>query len=308
RDDRRREPDEPPPLRQIRRRAHVFDVRPACSGTERPAPAADHPGWLLTGAGMAHRPLAFVSGMIAADPNQAGATWAVLQYVLGLRSLGYDAYLVEPIPPASLRPAGTSLSESINARYFREVVARFGLTGRATLLRQDTRETVGVPYDELIRAAEGSVVLINISGMLTDPALFAPIQWRVYLDLDPAFNQLWHAIDVIDMRFDGHTHFVTVGCLIGSAACKVPTCGRVWLPALQPGVLREWPYTAGNPDAAWTTVCNWRGYGSIVSGGVTYGQKVHSFRRFMQLPERAAGRFQPAVAIHPSEVKDLEAL
>jgi hypothetical protein len=77
---------------------------------------------------------------------------------------------------------------------------------------------------------------------------------------------------------------------------------------VQPVVLPEWPDTPGNPDAAWTTVCNWRGYGSIQSGGVLYGQKVHSFRRLMELPERAAGHFQPAVAIHPAEVKDLEAL
>jgi hypothetical protein len=37
------------------------------------------------------------SGMIAADPNQGGAAWAVLQYVLGLKRLGHDVYFVEPI-------------------------------------------------------------------------------------------------------------------------------------------------------------------------------------------------------------------
>ncbi|HJZ73896.1 MAG TPA: hypothetical protein VKE51_19290 [Vicinamibacterales bacterium] len=257
---------------------------------------------------MVNRHRAFVTGMIAADPHQGGATWAVLQYVLGLRNLGYDVFLVEPIPPSSLRPAGTSLTASINAGYFRDVAARFGLTSRAALLRQDTRETVGLPYDDLRRAATGSVVLINISGMLTDPALFAAIPCRVYLDLDPAFNQLWHTLEGIDVRFDGHTHFVTVGCLIGCAACDVPTCGRIWLPTVQPVVLPEWPHTPGNPDAAWTTVCNWRGYGSIQAGGVQYGQKVHSFRRLIELPQRAAARFQPAVAIHPAEVNDLAAL
>ena len=45
-----------------------------------------------------------VSGMIAADPGQGGATWAVLQYVLGLRRLGHDVHFIEPIPPASLPP------------------------------------------------------------------------------------------------------------------------------------------------------------------------------------------------------------
>ena len=45
-----------------------------------------------------------LSGMIAADPFQGGATWAVLQYLLGLQRLGHDVVLIEPVPPKSLRP------------------------------------------------------------------------------------------------------------------------------------------------------------------------------------------------------------
>jgi hypothetical protein len=257
---------------------------------------------------MAHRLRTVVSGMIAGDTHQGGATWAVLQYVLGLHSLGHDVFLVEPIMPASLRPAGAPLAESVNARYFREVTARFDLTARAALLRQDTRETVGLPYVDLVEAARGSDLLINISGMLTDPTLFEAIPRRVYLDLDPAFNQLWHAVEGIDMRFEGHTHFVTVGCSIGTPECDVPTCGRTWLPTLQPIMLADWPVTPGRPGAAWTTVGNWRGYGSIEYRGVRYGQKVHSFRRFMELPGRTRARFRPALSIHPAEVNDLDAL
>ena len=41
-----------------------------------------------------------VSGMIAANPGQGGAAWAVLQYVLVLRRLGYDVVVMErePLP------------------------------------------------------------------------------------------------------------------------------------------------------------------------------------------------------------------
>src|SRR5437764_11680967 len=88
------------------------------------------------------------SGMIAADPHQGGATWAVLQYLLGLRRLGHDVYFVEPLTTAHLRPAGASLADSINAAYFRRVVADFGLERNAALLLQGTRETVGLPYAE----------------------------------------------------------------------------------------------------------------------------------------------------------------
>src|SRR4051794_14518212 len=78
------------------------------------------------------------AGMVAADPFQGGATWAVLQYVLGLRRLGHAVTLVEPVQAASLRPAGAALADSNNARYFHAVVRRFGLEGDAALLLAGT--------------------------------------------------------------------------------------------------------------------------------------------------------------------------
>src|SRR5438874_6853417 len=119
-----------------------------------------------------------LSGMIAADPHQGGATWAVLQYVLGFRRLGHDVHLIEPLPALALR-AQSPLATSANAAYFRRVADDFRLTGTATLLRSDTRETVGTPYEELVRIANGADVLINISGMLADPELIRPIPTRV---------------------------------------------------------------------------------------------------------------------------------
>jgi hypothetical protein len=249
-----------------------------------------------------------LSGMIAGDPHQGGATWAVLQYAIGLRRLGHDVYVVEPIAPRALKPAGATLALSTNAEYFRDVVTCFDLAPRAALLLRDTRDTVGLRYEDVVRAARQCDLLINISGMLTDPSLIESIPRRVYLDLDPAFNQLWHAVEGIDVRLDGHTHFVTVGRLIGTPGCDVPTCGRTWIPTLQPVVLPEWPATPGRPDGAWTTVANWRGYGSIEHRGVKYGQKAHSFRRIGDLPARTRARLQLALSIHPDEVDDLAAL
>ena len=250
----------------------------------------------------------FVSGMIAADPHQGGATWAVLQYVLGLRELGHDVFLVEPIAPDSIRPAAAPLASSVNARYFQDVVARFGLEGRASLLRQDTNEIIGVPYVELHRAAADAELLINISGMLREHSIRDRIPRQVYLDLDPAFNQLWHTVEGIDVGLDGHTHFVTVGNGIGRPPCEVPTCGRTWITTLQPILLSEWTMSRGDRAAPWTTVGNWRGYGSIRYQGKHYGQKAHSLRQCMSVPRGTSERLLLAVAIHPGEVDDLSAL
>jgi hypothetical protein len=249
-----------------------------------------------------------VSGMIAADPHQGGATWAVLQYVLGLRGLGHDVYFVEPVPATSLRPNGASLAATMNAAYFLDVVARFGLADRAALLEQETRQTVGLSYAALVEAMRPCELLINVSGMLTDRRLLETIARRVYLDLDPAFVQLWDAVERIDMRLEGHTHFVTVGQAIGAAGCDIPTCGRTWIPTLQPVCLSEWPARPGKPAGEWTTVGNWRGYGSIHHGGKFYGQKAHSLRRLIDLPTRTRERLRLALSIDPGETNDLEAL
>jgi hypothetical protein len=249
-----------------------------------------------------------VSGMIAADPFQGGATWAVLQYLLGLKRLGHEVCLIEPVKQTALRPSGTPLERSANAAYFRRVAADFDLEHGAALLLEGTRQTDGLSYDKMLQAARRADVLLNISGMLTDPELIARIPVRVYLDLDPAFIQLWHAVQGIDMRFAAHTHFVTIGQAIGQPDCAVPTCGRTWIPTPQPIVLPCWPVAERITHDGLTTVGNWRGYGSIEHEGVFYGQKVHSLRQYLTLPTRTREKFLPALAIDPGETRDLEAL
>lgn len=249
-----------------------------------------------------------VAGMIAADPHQGGATWAVLQYVLGLRLLGHDVHFIEPVAAIKLQPRGTSLSCSTNAAYFRSVMGQFDLEARAALLVSGTQETVGLPYDRLRTLAAQSDLLINISGLLADPALVEPIPVRVYLDLDPGFNQVWCAAEAIDVGFDGHTHFVTIGPALGSADCVIPTCGRHWIATRQPVVLSEWPPAERVTHDAFTTVANWRGYGSITYNKVFYGQKAHAWREFMALPDKTHEQFLVALAIHPEEKRDLASL
>jgi hypothetical protein len=141
--------------------------------------------------------------------------------------------------------------------------------------------------------------------MLTDEALLSRIPVRVYLDLDPAFNQLWQAVEGIDMRFAGHTHFVTVGLALGQPNCNISTCGREWITTLQPVVLARWPVATHTEYDALTTIANWRGYGSIRHDGVHYGQKAHSLRPLMALPTLTTEKFLLALAIHPEEIHDL---
>jgi hypothetical protein len=246
------------------------------------------------------------AGMVAADAAQGGAAWAVLQYVLGLKHLGHDVCFVEPISRSKLRPVGATLAQSDAARRFLRIVDVFGLTRSAALLLEGTTETVGVSYASVRRRVRGADVLINVSGMLKDPALVEPVGRRVYLDLDPGFNQAWHCSG-IDMRFDAHTHFATVALAIGQAGCRVPTCGKRWITTFPPVVLREWPVAKRTTRAAFTTVGNWRSYGSLQHDGIFLGQKAHALRPLIDLPRKTRTPFALALTIHPSE-PDLAAL
>jgi hypothetical protein len=241
-----------------------------------------------------------VSGMVAGTLAQGGASWAVLQYVVGLARLGHRVHLVEPVD-------GEDVGRSPSARYARDVMRSVGLDGRWCLLGSDG-STAGLSYDDVVDVAGEADLLINVSGMLTDPALLDQIPVRAYLDLDPGFVQLWHAVEGIDMRFAAHNRFVTIGHALGSPGSPVPDCGLDWLPTHQPVVLAHWPRTTEPPARGFSTVANWRGYGSVEHEGVVYGQKAHSMRPLFTLPQRTSVPLDVALAIDPGETADLEAL
>jgi hypothetical protein len=238
-----------------------------------------------------------VAGALAAAPRQGGAAWAVLQYVLGFQDLGHDVLLLEPAP-----------ADAEVCAYFTTVTERFGLSGAAALLHPDGTAS-GLPAEAVRRWVVGSDLLVNLAGVLTDETVLAAVHRRVYVDLDPAFTQLWQAVDGVDMHLAGHDRHVTVGLEVGRDGCTVPTCGVAWWPTLPPVVLDRWPMAETPPTRGLTTVANWRSYGSIHHASVHYGQKVHSVRELIDLPRLVPHvRVEPAIGIDAAEETDLVAL
>ena len=236
--------------------------------------------------------------MVAGDPFQGGATWAVLQYVLGLRQLDHDVVVVDPLPcgpvPMEVRT------------YFDAVCARFGLTGRAALLPAE-----GPPYGmsaaELVGFLRRAAVLVNLSGRWRQHDVLERIPVRAYVDLDPAFTQLWHAQGT-PVGLARHTHHLTVGTRVAAGSSLVPATGVEWRPILPPVVLDHWPPSPPPSSAVLTTVANWRSYGSIEHAGTHYGQKAHAFRRLAELPAASPLPICVALSIHPGDDVDRELL
>jgi hypothetical protein len=247
---------------------------------------------------MGERLKVVVAGMVAGNPHQGGASWAVLQYLAGLESLGHEVLLVEPVP-------GAALGRGSVPDYFRSLPLG---DGKAALVGQSGGPTLGLRYEELLAFAAQADLLLNISGMLRDERLLEAIDVRAFVDLDPGFNQVWDA-DGEDMGFDLHTHFATVGSLLGTPGCQIPTGGREWITFLPPVALEQWPLAEDPPRReAFTTVGHWRSYGSIEHAGIHYGQRAHSLRGLIELPRRVEERFELALGIDGGEHADLAAL
>ena len=256
------------------------------------------------GVGVVSAPTVIVSGMIAATPGQGGATWAVLQYLLGLRRLGCEVYFVEPVDEPRRTPARRRYCDRGDG-----AIRVRGPLGAAS--RRRRASPIGMPARRELRGGAGAAdLLLNVSGMLTDPDVLDQVPVRAYLDLDPVFTQLWHAAEGVDMRFDAHTHFVTVADAIGA-------------PGLARSRLR--PRLAADAAAG-------RARASGRSRRALERRAHHHRRPLAKLrldpprrrplrpegplaaaadrPARAARprRFELALAIHPDETNDLAAL
>ena len=191
--------------------------------------------------------------------------------------------------------------------WFESVTRRFGFERRATLL-SGTEAIVGPSLDDLVAIAP-EATLVNISGHLTLPTLFDAFRQRVMVDIDPGFTQFWHEAGIPEANVEGHDAYFTIGELIGTPGCPIPTGGIDWRPTRQPVVLADWPVTDSPQPDRFTTIATWRGpFGPVEHGGRTYGLKVHEFRKFISLPRDSQHDFEIALDIHPAETPDLEAL
>lgn len=240
-----------------------------------------------------------VGGALANKAGQGGEAWVRLNWVLGFQALGWRVLFLEQL-------AGEPDSGAVE--YFRGVTARFGLAENSALLGADGATLCGLPAARIAEFAAAADALINISGHLTYAPVFEHVRRRVYVDIDPGFTQFWHAAGNEGARLRGHDCFFTIGENIGTPDCPIPTGDIVWRKTRPPIVLDRWPRVAPVFDR-FATIASWRGpFGTVEFGGQTFGLKVHEFRKFIELPARAAGPFELALNIHPGDAKDRAAL
>lgn len=245
-----------------------------------------------------------ISGAIACHPlGGAGNSWAFLQYVLGFRNLGFETYYIEQLNAEDCvddewKPA--DFMTSANARYFRALIDRYDLAGRAALLEWDGPGYVGLSQAEVEKIAPDVDLLINLSGRLHLETVLRAVRRRMYIDLDPGYTQIWQEQYGEDMNLRGHDLYVTVGLNLGEPECPFPTCGIRWEKSLPPVVIEEWTNTQ-RPGNSYSTVADWRGFYPIEWRGVWYNQKADEFKRIIDLPRRVTVPLELCLFIHAND-------
>ena len=250
-----------------------------------------------------------LGGALAARPGIGGHTWVFLQYLLGFRRLGWNVLFLDWLDPDwCVDSAGNrvSLRESVNADYTTSVMRDFELSESFAVLEKSTGNTLGLPRERVLAAVESSAAFINFNGYVDDEEILAAAPYRIYLDIDPGFPQMWRELGLHD-AFAGYDGFVTVGENVGTARSGVPTCGLAWTTTPQPVVLDLWPSRAGGER--FTSIGMWRGsYQPVEFEGKTYGLRVHEFRKFASVPRGTDERFELALRIDEAETSDLRLL
>jgi hypothetical protein len=243
---------------------------------------------IVIGAALAHR------------AGYGGHAWALLQYVLGFRQLGFEVTVVDRLEPAMFNGAepGSAIA------YLRSLLEPDGIA--YSVLGGDGIALAGLSRTQVLERTRKARFLLNIMGFVRDPELLEVARRRVFLDIDPGFGQVWSELGLADV-FAGHDAFVTVGRGIGGDGCAVPTCGLTWLTMPHPVVLERCPPVDGGD--AFTSVGSWRGpYDQLAFRGRVLGLRVHEFRHFAELPRLAHGPFQVAFEIDRKDRRDIELL
>ena len=245
-------------------------------------------------------------GVAGFPKNAAGNSWAFLQWATGLRDLGWEVWVVESLQSKELidrKDRCCRLGESLNFAHWKSFLADLGWDHKATLLAE------GEPVDErgLREFARGADLFLNLSGHFKRPDLVEAVAARVYVDLDPAFTQIWAKVYGSPMNFAGHNAFWSVGLAMGRGAA-VPDTGHDWKPVLPPVCRRYWSAQAAETpvlpaaetgQGRWTTVAHWYGYPEVEWEGRSYGNKSEEFKKLRSWPNRTG--------LRPCVVTDLAA-
>jgi hypothetical protein len=246
------------------------------------------------------RPRVLVLGYLVRGP-MGGMAWHHLQYLMGLRRMGYDAWFLEDSGDTEYccyDPSRnvTDTDPAYGLAFAADCFERIGEHDRWAYYDAHTSTWHGPAAERIHDIISGGGILINLSCSHAVRPWFDDIPVRVLVDTDPLFTQIRNLTEPARRALaDKHNRFFTFATNIGSAGCLIPDDGFPWRPTRQPIVLDAW-HPGPPPDgAAFTTVMQWDSYDPVRYKGMSYGMKSTMFADFLDLPSKVDWRFELAV-------------
>jgi hypothetical protein len=234
----------------------------------------------------------------AASIGRGGVAMYELQWLHGLERRGHRVLSVEFLQ-------AHADSREARARYYRDTISTWWHPEQCALILEESSESLyGLDAGRVAcLASEADAVFTLAARYRREPfPLIDKIRPRILIEQDPAYTHLWAAEGDPAEIFGEHDFYYTVGTLIGSPSCSVPTLGISWRPIWNPVVLEwwagEWPLTRG----CFTTVGDWNSYGYLEFQGEVLGPKAEEFRKFVHLPRLVGEPVELALCIdadHP---------
>jgi hypothetical protein len=250
------------------------------------------------------KPKAVVLGSMTKMPV-AGIAFLTLQYVIGLKRLGFDTYYVEAHArtPSMLMTNKDDDSSVLAAAFIAEMMRRFDLGDDhwAFHALHADGQCYGQSAEALRRLYDDAAFIFNLHGG-TAPR---PEHYRtgrlVYIGTDPVEHEVavhQGVQETIDY-LEPHCAFFTWGENHGHADCGVPTSERFsFIPTRQPIVRDLWEPFRRDPADTWTTIANWRQpWRPVTLNGERYYWSKHlEFLKFINLPRRCDQAFELALS------------
>ncbi len=249
------------------------------------------------------KPRIIVSGILFWYPL-AGVTWQFLHFMLGLRRLGYDPVYIEDSSRWVYNPALADCTPDAeyNVSRIAPVLEQFGLKDRwAFRGRYEGGRCWGLSEEQLRDLYQSADVMLNVTGAQELLPEHARCPVRIYWETDPVVSQIQveRGDAAVIAALDGHTHHFTYGENIGQRDCPLSAARYHWRPTRQPVVLDLWqqPFDAG--ARSYNTIATWqnRGRDIVYRGETYYWSKDREFLKFIDLPHRAAARFELATGV-----------
>src|SRR5688572_6903034 len=108
------------------------------------------------------RDLIVIAGSLAQKPRHGGHAWALLQYALGFRELGWDVLFIDRISSSACVDAAgqpCAAEDSVNVRSLRGLMQRFGLEHCFALIVDEGKQWIGLDRTRVVEQVRRSAFL-----------------------------------------------------------------------------------------------------------------------------------------------------